>query len=266
MHIGRWVSRRVLLGGLGALSFVSTPGWLAAARRRGGTSRSAEYRFTPQNPPLLKDYGTRVLQIPAEALQSMKGPAQWTNLEDHRLNWAYEEVPGESKEYDGPRDKTKEPDDVKLVRRIVTEFKLSRKLQWRMDGNLRTLAVDEKLTNSRRQGYDKTQKQTFSQALEVNAGASGFGLSIGVKEILGLADETTDHWVEEHTETRERTWLGGFTYLSWSLVDTLILDKKRTEWKMSVVGEATTSSTQQFEVVVRIVEDSVSSKKLGYSE
>ncbi len=172
MHIGRWVSRRtVILGGLGALSFVSTPGWPAAARRIAGTSRSAEYRFTPQNPPLLKDYGTRVLQIPAEALQSMVGPAQWTKLEDYRANWAGAEVPGESKTYDGPRDKRKEPDDVKLVRRIVTEFKLSRKMQWRMDGNLQTLAVDEKLTDTRRKGYDKTHKQTFSQALEVNAGA-----------------------------------------------------------------------------------------------
>jgi hypothetical protein len=264
MHIERWVSRRVLLGGLGALGFVGS-GWAAAVRKRGGTTRSAEYRFTPQNPPLLKNYGTRVLQIPAEALQSMKGPAQWTKLQDYRLDWGGNEVPGQSAQYDGPRDKTKEPDEVKLVRRIVTEFNLSRKMQWRMDGNLRTLAVDEKLTDTRRKGYDKTQKQTFSQALEVNAGASGFGLSIDVKKTLGLTDETTDHWSEEHTETKERTWLGGFTYLSWSLVDILILEKKRTEWKI-FVGDAATSSAEQFEVVVQIFEDSVSSKKLGYSE
>jgi hypothetical protein len=206
-----------------------------------------------------------VLQIPAEALQSMKGPAQWTKLEEYLANWAGYDVPRESKNYDGPRDKTKESHDVKLSRRIITEFKLSRKMQWRMDGNLRTLAVNEKLTDTRRKGYDKTQKQAFSQALEVNAGAGGFGLSIGGKKILGLTDETTDHWFEEHTETRERTWLGGFTYLSWSLVDTLILDKKRTEWK-TFSDEATTSSTQQFEVIVRIVEDSVRNKKLGYSD
>jgi hypothetical protein len=74
----------------------------------------------------------------------------------------------------------------------------------------------------------------MDRSLEITVGAGGpetqfwGGLSVSVKAALQITDETTQEWHEERTEETDQTFMANTRYVTWALIDTLILNKTST--------------------------------------
>jgi hypothetical protein len=237
-----------------------TPALTAPANKRTAKPtpilNPADYHFSRVHPPLLQQLGGRVTEVPDENLQVKVGKATWTDKKEYDIEDLLSGHPREVLRKGG------------WYRKITTDFELTRIIPWVRVTPVRHLITDDEITVQDTTGYDKTQEENFTAALETNlkAGTSagpegGFGLSVEVKGSLQMNKKYTEQWHVVHSETKKRTWHGGRTYVMWKLLDSLYLKKLRTE---GVAGNAwnpwittTTPTNQQLDLVENEYEDCV---------
>jgi len=109
---------------------------------------------------------------------------------------------------------------------IETKIELTRKMYWDMLTRPDHFEEDITKTLTLVSGVSEVQKQVIERDLEIEAGASGFGLSASVKASLKITNEMTREWHKEQTEQREQTFKAGYTYCTWVLNDELSLEKQ----------------------------------------
>jgi hypothetical protein len=141
--------------------------------------------------------------MPEPAISQVIGTATWTKVDRQ------------------PRFPRETPDYI--INSSV--FTLTRVVHWAISTSPAYYTVDTPTKVTVVTGYSRAQQVAFTQSLGASAGASGFGLSASVKAALSITDTTTQQWHEETTVEIDKIYKGGFTYVTWNLIDSLHLIK-----------------------------------------
>ena len=153
----------------------------ALAQTAAPLDTNATYTFDISKPPLFKDFKGEILNLPDAALSQVVGTTTWrTHHEESKSGFP------------------------EWIQNTAT-FTLTRTRHWVIYQNPTHVGSNTttKLTTVR--GYSKTQAHSMTSALEVMAGASFFGLSLGAKKDLNITDSLSETWTEATTREVDKT-------------------------------------------------------------
>jgi hypothetical protein len=198
----------------------------------------ATYKFNRVYPPLLRDIRD-IYSVPADDLVEKVGTAKWTKTTN----------------FDG------------ILLHGDVSFDLKRNRHWSIQQPPMHYATESQHEITVTKGYSKTTRVLIERALEISAGAPGFGLSAEARASLHITNETIEEWRLETVTTEQRTFKANSTYVTWSLVDSLILDKKTILIRGKHTNDKELGKTVDeplqltFDVIVGIYEDMVPDDK-----
>jgi hypothetical protein len=174
------------------------------------SAQTAKYTFNPAKPPLLDDFKGNVVSIPTSDLSTDMGETTWKTSTDV--------ISGDS--------------SAKLKAHTDYTYHARRSWHWVISQPPIHFAENQDYDVRTTTGYSKDQKSSIEKTMSLGFDASGafagLKLSTQSKEELKVTASTEMQWHAEVVEDKKVTFHADTTYVTWSLLDSLVIDMNST--------------------------------------
>jgi hypothetical protein len=198
-----WLAVALVLAVLGGIVAIS-PSTNAQTAAKAKT-----YTFDPTKPPLLKDLGGNIIDIPTSDLTRQIGTTTWTDVSS---------APGGSGVF-----------GAIITNKTTHNYNISRYQHWVISQAPMHFSIDQTYDVKTVVGYSTQQRDQIEKTttLDFEAGGdfAGIKLSASEKNDLKVTSETTVQWSTQTTTDVQTKFKAGTTFVLWSLLDTLQIDE-----------------------------------------
>jgi hypothetical protein len=167
------------------------------------------YVFHRMHPPLLRNE-VDILSIPRDSLREQVGFSEWTA----DTVWRSKPSSGQFQ-------------PIPTSKRYHTKFTMTRELIWVIVKGPTHYSTEMSLEENVVEGFNETRRKTMESSLGLTVGGPIplIGLNATAQASLKLTEEVTTGWKKETTIKSTRKFAAGRTYVTWNLIDNLVLKK-----------------------------------------